>query len=135
METLWEAYRMARSNDGAPGIDGVTFEAIEESGAEGFLTQIRDELVTNTYRPMRARRKEIPKDGGTKVRVLLEKAVNTTREGQQVHQRPICQRSGTLLHATWEKKLINHLFSMVLEVGVELKSPLTALQVIDSTLP
>ena len=47
METLREAYRMARSNDGAPGIDGVTFEAIEESGAESFLTQIRDELVTN----------------------------------------------------------------------------------------
>ena len=69
METLKEAYRMARSNDGAPGIDGVTFEAIEESGAEGFLRQIREELVCNTYRPMPARKKEIPKDGG-KVRVL-----------------------------------------------------------------
>jgi RNA-directed DNA polymerase len=70
METLQEAYRMAKSNDGAPGIDGVTFEAVEESGTESFLTQIRDELVTNTYRPMRARKKEIPKDGGRKVRVL-----------------------------------------------------------------
>jgi RNA-directed DNA polymerase len=52
METLWEAYQMARSNDGAPGIDGVTFEAIEESGAESFLRQIWEELVTNTYRPV-----------------------------------------------------------------------------------
>ncbi len=69
METLREAYQMAKSNDGAPGIDGVTFEAIEESGAESLLTQIREELVTNTYRPMRVRKKEIPKDGG-KVRVL-----------------------------------------------------------------
>jgi RNA-directed DNA polymerase len=69
-ETLHEAYRMAKENDGAPGIDGVTFEAIEESGVEGFLEQIRDELVSNTYRPMRARKKEIPKDGGKKVRVL-----------------------------------------------------------------
>jgi RNA-directed DNA polymerase len=69
METLYEAYQMAKSNDGAPGIDGVTFAAIEESGVDGFLRQIRDELVTNTYRPMRARKKEIPKDGG-KVRVL-----------------------------------------------------------------
>ncbi len=69
METLREAYQMAKSNDGAPGIDGVTFEAIEESGAESLLTQIREELVTNTYRPMRVRKKEIPKDGGT-VRVL-----------------------------------------------------------------
>jgi RNA-directed DNA polymerase len=69
METLWEAYRMARSNNGAPGIDGVTFEAIEESGPEGFLKRIRDELVSHTYRPMRVRKKEIPKDGD-KVRVL-----------------------------------------------------------------
>lgn len=69
-DTLYEAYRMAKENDGAPGIDGVTFEAIEESGVEGFLEQIRDELVSNTYRPMRARKKEIPKDGGKKVRVL-----------------------------------------------------------------
>jgi RNA-directed DNA polymerase len=70
METLREAYQMAKSNRGAPGIDGVTFEAIEESGAESFLSQIRDELVANTYRPMAARKKEIPKDGGTKVRTL-----------------------------------------------------------------
>src|SRR6202163_2509172 len=75
METLQEAYQMARSNNGAPGIDGVTFEAIEESGAESFLVQIRDELVTNTYRPMPARKKEIPKDGGKKVRVLSFPAV------------------------------------------------------------
>src|SRR5207302_1286032 len=66
----YEAYERARSNNGAPGIDGVTFEAIEQSGVESFLQQIRDELVSNTYRPMRARKKEIPKDGGTKVRVL-----------------------------------------------------------------
>src|SRR5207249_11329208 len=75
METLREAYRMARSNDGAPGIDGVTFEAIEGSGAESLLTQIRDELVTHTYRPMRARKKEIPKDGGKKVRILSIPAI------------------------------------------------------------
>src|SRR5271168_747852 len=75
METLREAYQMARSNGGAPGIDGVTFEAIEESGAESFLAQIRDELVTNTYRPMQARKKEIPKDGGKKVRVLSIPAI------------------------------------------------------------
>jgi RNA-directed DNA polymerase len=74
METLHEAYRMAKSNNGAPGMDGVTFEAIEESGEEGFLKQVRDELVTHTYRPMQARRKEIPKDGG-KVRVLSIPAI------------------------------------------------------------
>jgi RNA-directed DNA polymerase len=75
METLREAYRMAKKNDGAPGIDGVTFDAIEEGGVESFLTQIRDELVTNMYRPMRVRKKEIPKDGGKKVRVLSIPAI------------------------------------------------------------
>ena len=70
METLREAYRMAKSNHGAPGIDGITFEVIEESGVESFLKQIQDELVHNTYQPMPVRKKEIPKDGGNKVRVL-----------------------------------------------------------------
>ena len=31
-ETLREAYRLAKENNGAPGIDGVSFEAIEEQG-------------------------------------------------------------------------------------------------------
>ena len=70
METLREAYQMAKKNNGAPGTDGVTFAAIEEGGSEGFLNQIRDELVSHTYQPRRARKKEIPKDGGKKVRVL-----------------------------------------------------------------
>jgi RNA-directed DNA polymerase len=75
METLQEAYQRAKSNDGAPGIDGVTFDAIEKNGVESFLKQIQDELVHNTYQPMRVRKKEIPKDGGTKVRVLSIPAI------------------------------------------------------------
>src|SRR5262249_23887462 len=38
-------------------------------GVEAFLKQIQDELAAHRYRPMRNRRREIPKDGG-KVRVL-----------------------------------------------------------------
>lgn len=68
-ETLHEAYVLAKANDGAPGIDGVTFKAIEESGLERFLEQIRDELRAHTYLPMRNRKKEIPKSNG-KVRTL-----------------------------------------------------------------
>jgi RNA-directed DNA polymerase len=74
-ETLQEAYLMAKSNDGAPGIDGVTFESIEESGRESFLKQIQNALVDKTYQPMRVRKKEIPKDGGSKVRVLSIPAI------------------------------------------------------------
>ena len=70
LETLHEAYELARANNGAPGADGVTFARIEDDvGVGRFLQQIRDELVGRTYRPMRNRRKEIPKEGG-KVRVL-----------------------------------------------------------------
>ena len=48
----------------------VTLAAIEESGVEGFREQIREELVSHTDRPLRSRKKEIPQDGGKKVRVL-----------------------------------------------------------------
>ena len=68
-ETLHEAYKLAKRNGGAPGVDGVTFIAIEEAGMEAFLTELRDELVTGMYRPLPNRKKEIPKDGG-KVRIL-----------------------------------------------------------------
>jgi RNA-directed DNA polymerase len=66
METLREAYRLAKANDGAPGVDGVTFEAIEAAGVEAFLGQLQEELVQQTYRPLRLRKVRIPKEGGTR---------------------------------------------------------------------
>ena len=51
METLREAYQMARSNNGAPGIDGVTFQAIEGSGVEAFLDGFERDPV-DTRRPV-----------------------------------------------------------------------------------
>jgi len=75
METLRQAYALAKENDGAPGVDGVTFEAIETQGVEVFLERIRDELVQRTYKPLPARKREIPKDGGNKVRVLSIPAI------------------------------------------------------------
>ena len=75
LETRRAADELAKANAGAPGIDGVTFEAIEASGVDAFLQQIRDELGTRTYRPRRHRRQEIPKDGGKPVRVLSIPAI------------------------------------------------------------
>src|ERR1700758_4187631 len=63
-ETLREAYRMAKANEGAPGIDGVTFQAVEAEGVESFLERLREELIQRTYRPQRARKVEIPKGNG-----------------------------------------------------------------------
>jgi RNA-directed DNA polymerase len=73
-ETLRAANEMAKQNDGAPGVDGVTFEAIEAQGVEALLEQLRDELTGRTYTPLPARKHEIPKDGG-KVRVLSIPAI------------------------------------------------------------
>jgi RNA-directed DNA polymerase len=69
MEALLEAYKLAKQNNGAPGIDGVTFEAIEASGREKFLYVIQQELQRREYYPMKNRKKEIPKANG-KTRTL-----------------------------------------------------------------
>jgi len=68
-ETLRAAYELAKQNDGAPGVDGVTFEAIEAESVDAFLDVLREELVQRRYRPLRPRKVGIPKEGG-KVRHL-----------------------------------------------------------------
>ena len=65
-ETLAQAYRLAKESNGAPGIDGVTFKAIEAEGVEGFLEQLREELTQRTYRPLGVRVAEISKGEGGK---------------------------------------------------------------------
>ena len=69
METLQQAYHLAKRNNGAPGIDGVTFTEIENVGVDKFLEDVQSELSSGEYRPMRNRKKEIPKGDG-KTRTL-----------------------------------------------------------------
>src|SRR5919108_4722832 len=99
LETLQAAYEMAKCNDGAPGIDGVTFAAIEAAGVEEFLQELRDELISEAYRPLRNRRKEIPKGGG-QVRILfLRYGIGGFRARSSVSWslslRPTCKRGRT----------------------------------------
>ena len=70
-ETLREAYRLAKKNDGAPGVDGVSFAAIEEGGVDVFIGQIRNDLVSRRYVPMPNRRKEVPKDVARELHLLV----------------------------------------------------------------
>jgi RNA-directed DNA polymerase len=70
LETLREAYRQAKQNDSAPGVDGVTFEAVEAEGLDAWLQQLTVELIEHSYRATRLRRVEIPKRGGKGIRVL-----------------------------------------------------------------
>ena len=60
-DILRHAYGLARSNAGAPGVDGVSFAQIEERGLEAWLASLREELVLKTYRPDPVRRVMIPK--------------------------------------------------------------------------
>jgi RNA-directed DNA polymerase len=69
IETLEEAYWIAKRNGGAAGIDGQSFEDIESAGLTLFLAAIREDLITGRYKPMPNRRVEIPKGNG-KFRLL-----------------------------------------------------------------
>src|SRR5437867_1276375 len=69
IETLEEAYRIAKGNGGVPGIDGQSFSDIESAGRQAFLSAVREDLVTGRYQPMPNRPVEIPKGNG-KVRTL-----------------------------------------------------------------
>jgi RNA-directed DNA polymerase len=62
--TLEEAYQMVKRNNGAPGIDGITFDDIEQTGVENFLRSIQEKLINGSYQPARNRIKEIPKANG-----------------------------------------------------------------------
>src|SRR3974377_1686031 len=63
-DILAHAYALAGANQGAPGVDGQTFEQIESAGREEWLTGIRQELRNKTYQPQPVRRVMIPKPGG-----------------------------------------------------------------------
>jgi RNA-directed DNA polymerase len=68
-ETLHASYKLAKQNNGAPGIDGVTFDDIESAGVDDFLESIQNDLLSKTYYPLKNRKQEIPKPGG-KFRIL-----------------------------------------------------------------
>lgn len=63
-DILAHAYALAKQRDGAPGVDGETFEAIEAAGRERWLAAVQEALRTETYRPQPVRRVMIPKPAG-----------------------------------------------------------------------
>jgi RNA-directed DNA polymerase len=63
-DVLRHAYRLARANAGAPGVDGMTFAQIEAEGLDAWLASLREELDLKMYGPAPVRRVMIPKPGG-----------------------------------------------------------------------
>ena len=63
-DVLAFAYRCCIANGGAAGVDGQTFEAIEEYGERRWLDELTEELKNRTYRPQPVRRVYIPKPDG-----------------------------------------------------------------------
>jgi RNA-directed DNA polymerase len=68
-EALLQAYKDAKANEGAAGIDGQTFAEIEQYGVEKFISELSMEMKNETYKPKKNRKVEIPKENG-KVRQL-----------------------------------------------------------------
>jgi RNA-directed DNA polymerase len=69
-DILLHAYRLTRANVGAPGVDEVTFAAIEDRGLEAWLTGLREDLVWKRYKPDPVRRVMIQKANGDGERPL-----------------------------------------------------------------
>jgi RNA-directed DNA polymerase len=63
-DVLLRAWTMAKANDGAPGVDGETFEDIESRGVMEWLNGLSRDLREKTYRPLPVRRVMIEKEGG-----------------------------------------------------------------------
>lgn len=74
LDVLREAYRLAKENDGAPGVDGVTFAQVEAEGVDKLLDTLCQELREKIYEPLPCRQVNIPKSGG-KVRGLKIPAI------------------------------------------------------------
>jgi RNA-directed DNA polymerase len=69
-DILRHAYGLMRTNNGVPGVDGVTFAMIEAGGLKEWLSGIRKDLIEKTYKPAPVRRVMIPKPGGNGERPL-----------------------------------------------------------------
>ena len=87
-DVIWEAWKRVKANKGGPGVDEQDFKYIEENiGVEQFLMEIREELKSESYRPMPVLRCYIDKPGKPEKRPL----------GIPIIKDRVCQMAGKLV--------------------------------------
>ena len=87
-DVIWEAWKRVKANKGGAGVDEQDFKTIEEEiGIEQFLIKIREELKSESYRPMPVLRCYIDKPGKPEKRPL----------GIPIIKDRVCQMAGKLV--------------------------------------
>jgi RNA-directed DNA polymerase len=133
METLQASYREAKANDGAPGLDGMSFGAIEAEGVEKFLAAIGEELLTHSYKPSKNRRVEIPKGGGKTRRLGIPTIKDRVVEGAvklilepifeaDCHQSSFAYRPRRTAHQALDRVVHGLVQGLTRVIDVDLKS-------------
>ena len=132
-DVLREAYRLAKDNNGAPGVDGVTFEQVEREGVEPMLECLSQELRDKSYEPLPCRHVNIPKEGG-KVRGLKIPAIRdrTVQGAVRLILEPIFEadfqpgsygyRPGRSAHDALERVRVGLVKRLHLVIDLDLKS-------------
>jgi RNA-directed DNA polymerase len=133
LDVLREAYRLAKDNNGAPGVDGVTFEQVEGEGLEPWLESLSRELREKSYEPLPCRHVDIPKEGG-KVRGLKIPAIRdrVVQGAVRLTLEPIFEadfqpgsygyRPGRSAHDALERVRVGLLKQLHLVIDLDLKS-------------
>jgi RNA-directed DNA polymerase len=133
IETLRASYREAKANDGAPGLDGVSFAGIEAQGVEKFLENIEEELLACTYRPSKNRRVEIPKGNGKTRRLGIPTIKDRVVEGAvklilepifeaDFHQSSFAYRPKRTAHQALDRVVHGLVQGLTRVIDVDLKS-------------
>jgi len=127
-DIIAHAYHQAKTNHGAPGVDGQTFEMIESGDLEKWLEGIRKELRGKTYQPQPVRRVMIPKPGGGKrplgIPSIRDRVVQTAAKlvlepiFEADHTIPHCQLIHSVARRIVDRDVL-HLLKMWLKVPVE----------------
>jgi len=127
-DILAHAYHQAKTNHGAPGVDGQTFEMIESGDLEKWLEGIRKELRGKTYQPQPVRRVMIPKPGGGMrplgIPSIRDRVVQTAAKlvlepiFEADHTIPHCQLIHSVARRIVDRDVL-HLLKMWLKVPVE----------------